>query len=209
MEVYLYSFFNLWARCPRVLGETVILGFTKRVKNLDHANRCCLFNNTFFARNLLNILCDNDVSVWGTRNLFVSMWRHSGNSTHVLNTQHSLYSKKCTSVTCQKLNTHIITNASVCVCDTIWPWHFNSVARADVEVYINLKKTFDIFFDIVCTVHRNQFCKQTNKMHFLYVLILRSLLYNSTCFERLFRSSSGVHKFTVSAALYKPCKRAC
>ena len=29
-------------------------------------------------------------------------------------------------------------------------------------------------------------------MHFLYVFILQSL-YNSTCFERPFRSSSGVH----------------
>ena len=27
--------------------------------------------------------------------------------------------------------------------------------------------------DIVCTVHRNQFYKQTNKMHFLYVFILQ------------------------------------
>ena len=35
-------------------------------------------------------------------------------------------------------------------------------------------------------------CKQTNKMHFLYVFILQSL-YNRTCFERPFRSSSGVH----------------
>ena len=41
-------------------------------------------------------------------------------------------------------------------------------------------------------------------MHFLYVFILQ-FLYNSTRFERLFRSSSGVHKFTVSAAVYKPC----
>ena len=56
-------------------------------------------------------------------------------------------------------------------------------------------------FDIVCTVHRNQFYKQTNKMHFLYVFILQSFC-NSTCFERPFRSSSGVHKFTVSAAVY-------
>ena len=36
--------------------------------------------------------------------------------------------------------------------------------------------------DIVCTMHRNQFYKQTNKMHFLYVFILQ-FLYNSTCFE--------------------------
>ena len=62
------------------------------------------------------------------------------------------------------------------------------------------------FFDIVCTVHRNQFYKQTNKMHFLYVFILQSFR-NSTCFERLFHSTWGVHKFTVAAALYKPCKR--
>ena len=47
-------------------------------------------------------------------------------------------------------------------------------------------------FDIVCTVHRNQLYKQTNKMHFPYVFILQ-FLYSSTCFERPFRSSSGVH----------------
>ena len=47
-------------------------------------------------------------------------------------------------------------------------------------------------FDIVCTVHRNQLYKQTNTMHFLYVFILQ-FSYNSTCFERPFRSSSGVH----------------
>ena len=47
-------------------------------------------------------------------------------------------------------------------------------------------------FDIVCTVHRNQLYKQTNNMHLLYVFILQSL-YNSTCFERTFHSSSGVH----------------
>ena len=28
-------------------------------------------------------------------------------------------------------------------------------------------------FDVVCTVHRNQLYKQTNKMHFLYVFILQ------------------------------------
>ena len=61
-------------------------------------------------------------------------------------------------------------------------------------------------FDIVCTVHRNQFYKQTKKMHFLYVFILQSFC-NSTCFERVFRSSSEVHTFTISAALYKLCKR--
>ena len=38
--------------------------------------------------------------------------------------------------------------------------------------------------------------RQNNKMHFLYVFILQ-FLYNSTCFERPFRSSSGVHMFTV------------
>ena len=43
-------------------------------------------------------------------------------------------------------------------------------------------------------------------MHFLFVFILQ-FLYNSTSFERLFRSSSGVHKFTLSAAVYKPYKR--
>ena len=49
-----------------------------------------------------------------------------------------------------------------------------------------------LVFDIVCNVHRNQLYKQTNKMHFLYVFIPQ-FLYNSTCFERPFRSSSGVH----------------
>ena len=34
--------------------------------------------------------------------------------------------------------------------------------------------------------------KQTNKMHFLCIFILR-FLSNSTCFERPFRSSSGVN----------------
>ena len=47
-------------------------------------------------------------------------------------------------------------------------------------------------FDIVCTVHRNKLYKQTNKMHF-FVSIYFTVLYNSTCFERPFRSSSGVH----------------
>ena len=40
------------------------------------------------------------------------------------------------------------------------------------------------------------------------VYILQSS-YNSTCFERPFRSSSGVHDLLYSAALYKPCKRVC
>ena len=31
-------------------------------------------------------------------------------------------------------------------------------------------------FDTICTVHRNLFSKQTNKMHFLYVFILQSFL---------------------------------
>ena len=61
-------------------------------------------------------------------------------------------------------------------------------------------------FDTVCNVHRNQLHKQTNKMDFLYVFILQ-FLYNSTCFERPFHSSSGVHDLLYSAALYKPCKR--
>ena len=70
-------------------------------------------------------------------------------------------------------------------------------------------------FDIVCTVHRSQSCKQTNKTHFLYVFILQ-FLYSSTCFERPFRSSSGVHdllylqlctdRANVSVDAYKNCK---
>ena len=59
--------------------------------------------------------------------------------------------------------------------------------------------------DTVCTVHRNQSHKQTNKMHFLYVFILQ-LFYNSTCFEQSFPSSSGVYDLLYSAALYKSCK---
>ena len=46
---------------------------------------------------------------------------------------------------------------------------------------------------------------QPNKMHFLYVFILQ-FPYNSTCFERTFLSSSGVHDLLYSAALYKPYK---
>ena len=46
--------------------------------------------------------------------------------------------------------------------------------------------------------------KQSNKIHFLYVFILQ-FLYNSTCFERPFLSSSGVHDLLYSAAPYKPC----
>ena len=58
-------------------------------------------------------------------------------------------------------------------------------------------------FDTVRTVYSNPLYKQTDKMHFLYVFTLQ-FLYNSTCFERPFGSPSGVHKFTVSAAQYKP-----
>ena len=47
-------------------------------------------------------------------------------------------------------------------------------------IFVELSK---LKFDIVCTVHRKQLYKQTNKMHFLYVFILQ-FLYNSTCFER-------------------------
>ena len=61
---------------------------------------------------------------------------------------------------------------------------------------INLQQRSIIWFwqifYIVCTVHSNQLYKQTNKMHFLYIFI-QQFLYNSTCFERPFRSSSGVH----------------
>ena len=53
-----------------------------------------------------------------------------------------------------------------------------------------------------------QLYKQTNKRQFLYVFILQ-FLYNSTRFERPFRSSSGVHDLLYSAALHKPCKRVC
>ena len=38
-------------------------------------------------------------------------------------------------------------------------------------------------------------------MHFLYVFILQ-FLYYSTCFERPFRSSSGVHDLLYTAAEY-------
>jgi hypothetical protein len=39
-------------------------------------------------------------------------------------------------------------------------------------------------------------------MHFLYLFILQ-FLYNSTCFERPFCSSSGVHDLLYSASVYK------
>ena len=68
------------------------------------------------------------------------------------------------------------------------------------------QKVCTCFFDVVCSMHRNQLYKQTKKMHFLYVFILQ-FLYNSTCFERPFRSSSGVHDLLRSAAVCKPCKR--
>ena len=32
---------------------------------------------------------------------------------------------------------------------------------------------YHVVFDIVCTVHRNQLYKETNKMRFLYVFILQ------------------------------------
>ena len=44
----------------------------------------------------------------------------------------------------------------------------------------------------LCVCVREWLYKQTNKIHFLYVFILQ-FLYSSTCFERPFLSSSGVH----------------
>ena len=55
----------------------------------------------------------------------------------------------------------------------------------------NIKLIIKNFY-IVCTVHRNQLYKQTNKVHILYVFILQ-FLSSSACFERPFHSSSGVH----------------
>ena len=49
--------------------------------------------------------------------------------------------------------------------------------------------------------------KQSNKVRFLYVFILK-FFNNSTRFERPFRSSSGVHDLLYSVAMYKPCYRA-
>ena len=69
-----------------------------------------------------------------------------------------------------------------------------------------LKIQYFSLLPLYVTVHHKQLYKQTNKMHFLYVFIPQ-YLYNFTCFKWPFHSSSGVHKFTVYAALYKPCKR--
>ena len=79
----------------------------------------------------------------------------------------------------------------------ICEWHF-------VVGIKHIPMVFFGEFDIVCTAHRKQLYKKTNKMHFLYVFILQ-FLYDSTCFERPFRSSSGVHDLLYSAAVYKPC----
>ena len=57
--------------------------------------------------------------------------------------------------------------------------------------FLNALYKFLHKFDFVCTVHRNQLYKQTYKMQFLYVFITH-YLYNSTCFERPFHSSSEV-----------------
>ena len=63
-----------------------------------------------------------------------------------------------------------------------------------------LRKTYgmvcDAVFDIdgVCTVHRNQLCEWTNKMHFLYIYLFYNFHIQSTCFERSSRSSSGVNR---------------
>ena len=52
------------------------------------------------------------------------------------------------------------------------------------------------------------YINKTNTMRFLYAFILQ-FLYNSTCFERPFRSSSGVHDLLYSAALYKHACMVC
>ena len=63
-------------------------------------------------------------------------------------------------------------------------------------------------------MHRNQLYKQSNKMHFLYVFILQ-FLYNCTCFERPFRSSSRVHDLlylqlcTTHDEMLKPLRLIC
>ena len=58
------------------------------------------------------------------------------------------------------------------------------------------------------STRKHQFCEQTKKMHFCRYLFY-NLFSNSTCFERLIRSSSGFHKFTVSAVLYKDISLSC
>ena len=50
--------------------------------------------------------------------------------------------------------------------------------------------------------YHNQVHIQTNKMHFLYVFILQ-FMYNSTCFEQPFRSSSGIHDLLYLHGLYR------
>ena len=84
----------------------------------------------------------------------------------------------------------------------------HNCVRNDVYLFILIIYTqSDVRqFATACTVHRNKLYKQTNKMHFLYVFILQHFC-NSTCLKQLFLSSPGFRKFTVSAALYKPCRR--
>ena len=59
--------------------------------------------------------------------------------------------------------------------------------------------------DIVCTVHLNQLRKQTNKIHFCMYLFYNfcTLYMFRTTISFIIRSP----QVTVSAALYKPCKR--
>jgi ATP/ADP translocase len=53
VELYFYSLFNLGANWPRVLGETVILGFRKRVKYLDNENKTNSLIIYFFCMELI------------------------------------------------------------------------------------------------------------------------------------------------------------
>ena len=71
----------------------------------------------------------------------------------------------------------------------------NSINKEKVKVQVIWDMTPCQFFN---TNISEKFYKQTNKMHFF--VCIYSTIRNSTCFERLFRSSLGVHKFTISAA---------
>ena len=69
------------------------------------------------------------------------------------------------------------------------------ICLVTVALYVSLRVKCLLFLSDLKGTRKNidkLLRKQTNKMHFLYVFILQ-FMYNSTCFERPFRSSSGFH----------------
>ena len=63
-----------------------------------------------------------------------------------------------------------------------------------------------IIFDTVCTVHRNQFYKQTKKMHF-YMYLFYNLFANLHVSNGYIFHHQEFTNLLLSAALCKPCKR--